>query len=248
MTRLNKPHSLVVGGTRGLGRALALLLDQEGHLVSVIGRRGSSDNRVDSIHFWAVDLLDRGKLSATLADILARHGKLNNLIFFQRFKGGGDDWSGELETSLSATKFVIEKLAGQFREGEHKSIVLVSSAASNVVAEEQGVGYHVAKAGINQMARYYAVTLGSKGFCVNVVSPGTVLKLENRRFYLKHKRLQTLFRQTVPLGRMGTAEEVANVISFLCSPKASFVTGQNIMVDGGVNLRSTETLARKLTA
>jgi NAD(P)-dependent dehydrogenase (short-subunit alcohol dehydrogenase family) len=123
----------------------------------------------------------------------------------------------------------------------------VSSAASKVVAAEQGPGYHVAKAGLDQLARYYAVVLGQKGIRVNVVSPGTVLKPENRDFYLGNERLQTLFKKVVPLGRMGTAQEVAEVIDFLGGPKASFITGQTLLVDGGVNLLSTETLARTLS-
>jgi NAD(P)-dependent dehydrogenase (short-subunit alcohol dehydrogenase family) len=124
--------------------------------------------------------------------------------------------------------------------------VLVSSAASDVIAAEQGPGYHVAKAGLNQMARYYAVVLGQAGIRVNVVSPGTVLKPENRDFYLGDARLQALFKQVVPLGRMGTAQEIAEVIDFLGSSNASFITGQTLLVDGGVNLLSTETLARSL--
>jgi NAD(P)-dependent dehydrogenase (short-subunit alcohol dehydrogenase family) len=104
----------------------------------------------------------------------------------------------------------------------------------------------VAKAGLNQMARYYAVVLGQAGIRVNVVSPGTVLKPENRDFYLGDARLQALFKQVVPLGRMGTAQEIAEVIDFLGSSNASFITGQTLLVDGGVNLLSTETLARSL--
>jgi NAD(P)-dependent dehydrogenase (short-subunit alcohol dehydrogenase family) len=243
---LRKPHSLIIGGTRGIGRALAQVLAAEGHAVSVIGRSIPAAKPAGGICVWPVDLLDRPALSRSLGEIISRNGKLNNLIFLQRYKADGDKWTGEIETALSATRFVIESLLGKFNRGE-KSIVLVSSAASDVVADEQGVGYHVAKAGLNQLGRYYAVTLGPRGIRVNTVSPGTVLKLENENFYRKNKRLQNLFKRTIPLGRMGTAEEIANVIAFLCSSKASFITGQTLRVDGGVNLLSTETLARKLT-
>ena len=146
----------------------------------------------------------------------------------------------------TATRQIIEYLAGQFQPRQNNSIVLVSSAASTVIAAEQSAGYHVAKAGLNQLARYYAVVLGAKGIRVNVVAPGTVLKPENQAFYLQNKKLQRLFRKTIPLGRMGTAAEIAEVIAFLSGPRASFVTGQTLLVDGGVNLLSTETLARTL--
>jgi NAD(P)-dependent dehydrogenase (short-subunit alcohol dehydrogenase family) len=246
VTSQANPHSLIIGGTRGMGRALAELFAREQHTVSVIGRQIPPEPITGKVHFWSVDLLERQELSKTLDDVIVRHGNLNNLIFLQRFKGKGDKWEGEIQTSLSATKFVIDALIDQFHDASDKSIVIVSSAASDVVAEEQDAAYHVAKAGLNQLARYYAVVLGPKGFRVNVVSPGTVLKKENQEYYLGNDKLQKLVGRTVPLGRMGTALEVAHVISFLCSPKASFLTGQTILVDGGANLVSCETLARKL--
>jgi 3-oxoacyl-[acyl-carrier protein] reductase len=71
------------------------------------------------------------------------------------------------------------------------------------------------------------------------------LKAESREFYLRNKPLQRLYRQITPLGRMGTTEEIAGVIAFLCSPAASFVTGQDIAVDGGLSLLWQESVARK---
>lgn len=242
-----KPHSLIVGGTRGMGRVLAEHLARNGHRVSVIGRREPEKKLPRGIRFWQADLTREKALRKTLSDIVRSGGKLSRLVCLQRFKAAkGDAWEGEIATSLSATRLLIEALAGQFHPAGDKSVVLVSSAASDVIAAEQGPGYHVAKAGLNQMARYYAVVLGQAGIRVNVVSPGTVLKPENRDFYLGNERLQALFKRVVPLGRMGTAQEIAEVIDFLGSSRASFITGQTLLVDGGVNLLSTETLARSL--
>lgn len=242
-----KPHSLIVGGTRGMGRVLAEHLAAAGHRVSVIGRRAPERKLPRGVRFWAADVADAALLSATLAGIIKQAGKLSRVICLQRFKAAeGDAWEGEIATSLTATRLIIESLAEKFSPDGDKSIVLVSSAASDVIAAEQGPGYHVAKAGLNHMARYYAVVLGPKGIRVNVVSPGTVLKPENRDFYLGNAKLQALFQRTIPLGRMGTAAEIAQVIDFIGGPQASFITGQTLLVDGGVNLLSTETLARML--
>ena len=239
------PHTLVVGGTRGIGRALVRLLAQEGHRVSVIARRVPADNFGPNVSYFTADLLKPATVAERLNEVTSQHGKVNSLVCLQRHKGEGDKWAGEIETSLVATRGLIDALANRFHSPA--SIVLVSSAASNVIADEQDVGYHVAKAGLNQMARYYAVKLGPLGIRVNTISPGTVLKEENREYYAKQQKLTSTFAQHVPLGRMGTAEEIADVISFLCSSKSSFITGQNLLVDGGISLLSQETLLQKFS-
>ena len=71
------------------------------------------------------------------------------------------------------------------------------------------------------------------------------MKEESKDFYLKSKKLLGLYKDLTPLRRMGTAEEVAAAIRFLCSPAASFITGQNLVVDGGVSVQSHESLARR---
>jgi len=244
-----KTHSLMIGGTRGVGRELARLFAEDGHVVSVIGRRAPSegDQTREGVHFWTLDVANAAALTSALNEIVAKNGRLNNLVFLQRFKGEGDKWAGEIEISLSVTKSVVESVADKFSDTGEKSIVVVSSIADQFVSEGQPVGYHVAKAGLFQLVCYYAVVLGPKGIRVNCVSPCTLVKDENRDFYSKNKPLLDLFQKTIPLGRMGTAVESANVIAFLCSPKASFVTGQRITVDGGVSLVSQEALARKLS-
>ena len=81
---------------------------------------------------------------------------------------------------------------------------------------------------------------------MNSVSPSTYLKNESKQYFLENEALLALYRELIPLGRMGTAEDVARLILFLCSADASFVTGQNIVVDGGLSLRWPESLARRL--
>lgn len=241
-------HSLIVGGTRGIGRELVRIFHGSGHAVSVIGRRAPAeeDKALANAAFWTGDVSDAAQLSRMIGEIVERHGPLNNLVFLQRFKGDGDKWVGEMETSLTATKNAIEAASDKFSAPGEKSIVLVSSIADEHIAEGQPVGYHVAKAGLHQMACYYAVALGPRGIRVNCVSPCTFIKQENASFYAGSTALVDVFQRTIPLGRMGTAADSANVIAFLCSPQAAFVTGQRITVDGGVSLLSQEALARKI--
>lgn len=245
---MKKNHTLIVGGTRGIGRAIAKSLAKNGHIMSVIGRRPPipTDNKIPNIHYWILDLLDWNAVSNALTEIIDKNGKLNNLIFCQRYKGEGDKWAGEIDVSITVTKKIIESLAGKFNDASSSSIVVISSIAGNFIAQEQPLSYHIAKASINQMVRYYAVTLGHRGIRVNCVSPCTILKEESREFYLQNKKLINLYKKITPLGRMGTSEEIADVVTFLCSPNSSFITGQNIIVDGGIGLHGHESLARRL--
>ncbi len=242
-------HSLIVGGTRGIGRELARLFAAQGHTVSVLGLHAPAepDRSLARVSHWTVDLVDETAVADALDDIVARQGRLNHLVFLQRFKGDGDPWLGEFATSLTATRLVIEHLADRFNPSGDNSIVVVTSIADQFVAESQPVGYHVMKAGLHQMVRYYAARLGPQGIRVNCVSPGTVLKEENRVWYAQHEEVGKLFQDAIPLGRMVDARDVAEVIAFFCSPQAASVTGQKLIVDGGVSLLSHEALARKMT-
>jgi NAD(P)-dependent dehydrogenase (short-subunit alcohol dehydrogenase family) len=98
------------------------------------------------------------------------------------------------------------------------------------------------------MVRYWAITLGGRGIRVNSVSPGTVLKEESKKFFLSDPKLSDLYRRITPLGRFGYAREVAQVIGSFCGEQTSFVTGQDIVVDGGVSLQWQESLARDLAS
>jgi len=247
---MKKRHTLIIGGTRGTGRALVRAFAAKRHTVSVIGRRlpPESDLRDPHVKYWTVDLMDERRLSKVLKEIVDKNGKLSSLVFCQRYRGQDDAWNGDLQTSLTATKNVIEQLADEFDETGEKTIVIVGSVAGAFIAEEQPVGYHVVKAGLTQMVRYFAVLLGRKGIRINCVSPSSILKEESKKFYMEQKELLGLYQRIVPLGRMGTAEEISNVIEFLCSPESSFITGQNIVVDGGLSLQWHESLARKLAS
>ncbi len=250
MNETGSPHSLVFGGTRGIGRALVQVFAAAGHTVSAIGRRrpADQDQVAGHVRYWAADLADHSRLPATLNEIVREHGKLNNIVFLQRYRGNEDHWKRELDVSLTATRNAIEGLSDCFVSDGDRSIVIVSSLASRSVAREQPVSYHVAKAGLVQLARYYAVSLGPKGIRVNCVSPGTVLKEEAAEFYRTNAKLSRMYERLTPLGRMASAEEIARVIAFLCSDLASFITGQDLVVDGGMSLHLQASLASHFAA
>jgi NAD(P)-dependent dehydrogenase (short-subunit alcohol dehydrogenase family) len=246
MTR--RPHALVVGGTRGIGRAVAHRFAADGCDVSVIGRRlPARDRATRRIRYWQHDVCDHRATLDVIATIVRARGPLDRLVCLQRFRGDGDDWSGEIETSLTATRALIDAAADRFAKRGDKAVVVVSSIADRYIASEQPLSYHVGKAGLTQLVRFYAVALGARGIRVNAVSSGTIVKAESRAFYRKQAELRRLYESMIPLGRMGTADEIASVVAFLCGPDASFVTGQSLVVDGGVSLQAHESLARRLS-
>ena len=205
-------RSLIIGATGGIGRAVCATLAARGDIIAPYGRE-----RTGQVYQQDVDYL----------------------IFLQRSREDEDKWQHEFNISLSLTKDIVESTS--WSSGADKAIVIVSSVNAHLVHPGLPIGYHMAKAALESMARYWAVTLGSKGIRVNCVAPGTVYKggepWGNVSFHNK----------ITPLGFMGTAGNVASVIAFLASPAASFVTGQVITVDGGVSLQWQESLANELS-
>jgi NAD(P)-dependent dehydrogenase (short-subunit alcohol dehydrogenase family) len=230
-------HALVVGGTRAIGRTVVDRLVVDGNEVSVLSRRPIDDPGED-VRSWQVDVANVELLVTTLRSVVADRGPVASAVLVQRFRGDGDAWTGELAVTLTATRTVIETLADGGFATTGASVVLVSSNASRLVADEQGPGYHAAKAGLRQLARYYAVTLGPHGVRVNCVSPGAVRKETA-------EQLEQLYGRVTPLGRMASPQDVADAVSLLCDDRARFVTGQDLAVDGGLSLLWQETLARR---
>jgi NAD(P)-dependent dehydrogenase (short-subunit alcohol dehydrogenase family) len=243
-----KTHTLVIGGTKGIGRVLVNRLIEEGHAVSVISRNlPENDKRIEGALYHAADITSYEYMSKIVLDII-ENDKINHLVFCQQYRGIEDNWLKQIETSLTATKNIIELLCKNINDIQDRTITILSSMAGHMIAEEQPLSYHVVKAGLNQMVRYFALVLGRKGIRVNSVSPITVQKEEAKEFYLRNEQLHELYKSTSPLGRMLSTSDIVDVITFLSSKKASFITGQNIIVDGGMSLYGHESLARKVAS
>ena len=167
--------------------------------------------------------------------------KINNIIFSQRYRG--DDPKLDFEVSLNSTSTIIELLKNKMTKDS--SIVLISSIAIKTILDDQPLSYHLTRAGIYQMTKYYAVTLGSKGIRFNCVLPTKIIKPENYKFYNKKNNPITLMMKKItPLKRMGNSQDVANLVEFLCSDQSCFITGNSFFVDGGLSLVGQESIAR----
>ena len=129
---------------------------------------------------------------------------------------------------------------------KNSSIVILSSNASHFVLNEQSAQYHSSRAALEGLMRYYAVMYGPKMIRCNCILPSTIIKPENEEFFLKNNNIREMIERITPLGRMGSSEDIANVIDFLCSDKSSFITGNLFYVDGGLSMVGQESIARNL--
>lgn len=230
-------HVLIIGGTKGLGRTLTkMLATREQCLISAISRNPPTDP-VKNVSYFIANIQERPARESALSASVAKNGPIHSIIFCQRYRGNGDAWAGEIDVTLTATMEVLEWASRHFCDKSSCSAVLVGSVASQAIVCDQPAGYHVVKAGIESLARYYAVKWGPAGIRVNVVAPSAFIKEESQKYYDTHPEAAARWAKLSPLQRMGTTEEVAEAVLFLASNRANFITGQTLVVDGGMGLR-----------
>lgn len=243
--KIHSSTAFVIGGTRGLGRVVARLLAQSGMKVLVLGAHAPhpSDARRDRITFLQADLGDRRAARGALRDMVCMGGRPNYVVFAQRYRGSEEEsWAGEMDLMLSVPRDILRWLGGCFAARGDRGVVFVSSVAGRFVIPEQDDAYHTTRAALGGMMRWQAVQLAAKGVRVNMVLPGAFIREIPGGKKFTHPAASA-YGDFVPLGRMATALDVARVVRFLCSGDAGFVTGQEIVVDGGVSILGQEALA-----
>jgi NAD(P)-dependent dehydrogenase (short-subunit alcohol dehydrogenase family) len=177
----------------------------------VLARAKPDRNAIRNVQYCACDLSEPESACSTAIETTRTHGPINYLIFCQRFRGHGDSWQGEFAISVDATRALIEGTTRSFASEGDRAIAIVSSVYSEFVGDSQPASYHATKAAVNQLARYYAVNLGKSGIRVNSVSPFTFLKDESSAYYTGNRQVHNLYQDIIPLGRMGTAADSANL-------------------------------------
>jgi len=235
--------AIVTGAARGLGRAAAARLHERGASVAVNVRdveRAERAARAIGERALAVpgDIAAAGVPEAIVRQTLDRFGRIDILInnaalpLTTRFERiAPEEWRRALEVNLTAPFLLIQAVLPAMKRQQYGRIVNISSTAGRSVSTLGGAHYTASKAGLLGLTRAAAKELGHHGITVNAVCPG-MIDTELTRESASSEQLERL-AQGYPIPRLGTALEVADLICFIASERAGYITGASLDINGG---------------
>ena len=228
---------LITGGSRGIGLACARAFAAAGHRVAVT----SSSTPVDEAGILTVhcDVTDAAQVEAAVSAVEAALGPVEVLVASAGITRDGllvrmseHDFATVIDTNLTATWRLAKRVVPRMMKARWGRIIVVSSVGAYIGAPGQA-NYAASKAGLIGLARSIAREYGPRGVTANVVAPGPIDT--DMLASLPEDRRAALSTQ-VPVGRVGTVEEVAAAVSFLASDAAAYITGAVVPVDGGLGM------------
>ena len=235
---------LLTGASRGIGHATVKLFQEQGWRVLTVSRQPFSEEcrwpAARDSHIQA-DLADLGSIDRLVATVRERlpdgklHALVNNAGISPKGEGGArlgvcdtdaDTWTRVLNVNLVSISLLARALVPEI-EAARGSIVNVTSIAGSRVHPFAGVAYAASKAGLASLTRELAHELGRRGIRANAIAPGEIGTA------ILSPGTDELVQQEVPMGRLGTAREVAETILFLCGGTSSYINGAEIHINGG---------------
>lgn len=239
-----KRKVLVTGATRGIGRAIAARLLLDGYTVFGTGTQNSAQRCADlpdlaGVLWFDVDFSDRDSVRAFLPEMAAAgpfDGLVNN-AGVNRIKPLDEvdeaDYDFVHDTNLRSPYLICREVIRGMAEAGSGRVVNIASIWSVVTKAHRSL-YSSAKTGLVGLTRALAAEAGAQGVLVNLVSPGFVLT-DMTRESLTPEQMAALTEQ-VPMKKMAAPEDIAEVVRFLLSPENRYITGQNIVADGGFSI------------
>ena len=244
--------AVVIGAGRGIGAAIALRLSEEGAIVVVADKdlalaqqtvtRIEPAGRALAI---CTDIGDPKAAETLIADTVGRFGRLdiviqNAAIYPWSLIGdiSVEEWDSVLGVNLRSAFLTAQAALPHMRSSKSGRMIFISSITGPRVSSPGHAHYSASKAGINGFIKTAAIEFSGYGITVNAVEPGNILT-EGMKAERTQKFIDNM-EAAVPLGRLGTPEDVAHAVAFLASDEAGYITGTSIIVDGGQTLPETK--------
>jgi 3-oxoacyl-(acyl-carrier-protein) reductase len=226
----------VTGGSKGIGYCIASKFAQTGHRVAATYRSGEVPSEVLGVQ---CDVTDPPQVEAAFAQVESNLGGIEVVVANAGItrdtlllRMSDEDWDQVIATNLTGAFRVARRAARPMIRARFGRIVFISSVVGQLGSAGQ-VNYAASKAGLLGMARSLARELGSRGVTANVVAPGFI---ETDMTAELGEDLVKKYAEQIPLGRFGSADDVAGAVEFLSSDAAGYITGALIPVDGGLGM------------
>jgi 3-oxoacyl-[acyl-carrier protein] reductase len=244
MVDLTSRVALVTGASRGIGRATALALARRGATVVAAARGDNARPVAEEIgaaglkaEAVTLDVTEPQSVEAAIGGVLERHGRIDILVsnagitrdqLLLRMKR--EDWDAVLSTNLTATFTICQAVLRPMLKQRAGRVVAISSVVGQMGNAGQA-NYAASKAGLIGLCKSMALEVASRGITVNVVAPG-LIETDMTKALTGTSREE--WAERIPLGRLGSPEDVAHAVCFLASDEASYITGHVLAVNGGM--------------
>ena len=243
--------ALVYGGRSPIALALCRQLSESGQEVHLITRNRdetlvklASNHNCKHVH--ECDLENQESSIALALEIDKKAGGLEAIAFVHRYRSQTSNPIKQYEVEVYTPFKIIESMAGQSRD-KQCAVVVTTSPAGRTVLGDQDFQYHASKAALSQLVRFGSVRFSANNLRINGVSPGSfIFKERAAEYYSKNPEVVANANKLIPLSRMGTVTEIANVALFLLSKKSSYLNGQILEVDGGLSNLDQASLSKPI--